>query len=120
MERTFAGMLALGLVAVMAGAAEARPNPRNTAEAVLAVASSGETRHIIDGRVWKCLGTGCRGLASAPKSQPALHECQRVAAVVGQLALYRTGGRVLDGEALARCNTAAAPRPATGELARNR
>ena len=118
MERAFGVAAALGLMAAMGGQAEARADPRHTAEAVLAAAPAGETRTIIDGRVWKCLGSGCRGVASAaPKSQPALHECQRVAAVVGELALYRTGGRVLDSEALARCNTAAAPRTGGGELA---
>jgi hypothetical protein len=77
------------------------------AEAVLTAASSGEVRKIVDGRLWRCLGTGCRGRAvSAPKSQPLLAECRAVAAALGPLSLYRSG-RALDEAELAACNTAA-------------
>ena len=117
MERTFGVVLALGLA--FGGVAEARP--KKAAEAVLAVAPGAETRQIIDGRSWRCLGTGCKGTSvSAPKSQPVLYECRSVAAAFGELALYRSSGRALSAEELAQCNLAATPRTSSGELARSR
>ena len=119
MERAIGAVVALGLVTAFGGAAEARP--KKTAEAVLAVAADAESRQVIDGRSWRCLGTGCRGSSiSAPKSQPIVYECRSVAAAFGELALYRSGGRALGAEELAQCNTAAAPRVSGGELARSR
>jgi hypothetical protein len=119
MERVSAVFFVLPLLVFLGVPAHARP-PK-TAEAVLAVASGAEARQVIDGRAWRCLGTGCKGRSvSAPKSQPILYECRSVAAAFGELALYRSGGRTLDAETLAQCNTAAAPRTRSGELARSR
>ena len=99
-----------------AGAAEAKP-PRN-AEAVLASAPNALSETIIDGRVWRCLGTGCRGrVAGEPTSQPPDRECRRVAARLGELAHYRTGGRTFTAAELAACNTAAPKRTSDTALA---
>ena len=108
MERISAVFLVLSL-AGLAGAAEARP--RN-AEAVLASAGQAEVKQVIDGRTWKCLGSGCRGAGASPKSQPVVFECQNVARQFGAVSLYRSGGSALSAEQLARCNTVAkAPAP---------
>ena len=116
MKQVTGAVIALGLAAGFAGTAWA--GPKHRAEAVLAASPETEVRQIIDGRQWKCLGTGCRGnTVSAPKSQPILHECQAVAAQFGELALYRSGGRALNAEQLARCNVAAKPREDGGRLA---
>ena len=114
-----AGLIALALASGFGTAALAGPGHR--AEAVLAASSDQEVREVIDGRSWKCLGTGCRGnTASAPKSQPILHECRAVAARFGELALYRSGGRELNEAQLAQCNAAAKPRQAAEQLAGRR
>ena len=90
----------------------AAESPR-IAEAVLVAAPAQSTQVIIDGRLWRCFGTGCRAAASnASASQPAGRECRRVAAQLGELAHYRTGKRVFTASELAACNTAAAKRPA--------
>jgi hypothetical protein len=116
MKQVSGGALALCLAAAFGGAALAGPGHR--AEAVLAASSETEARQIIDGRVWKCLGTGCRGdAASAPKSQAILRECRAVAAKFGELALYRSSGRELNAGQLARCNAAAKPREGSPQLA---
>lgn len=95
------------------GAAQAKPS-RN-AEAVLVAAPGAKSEATFDGRLWRCLGTGCRGRsASAPRSQPLERECRRVAARLGELAHYRSGGRVFDAAELAACNTAAPKRPSSG------
>ena len=110
MERFTGVLLALSLVG-FAGAAEAKP--RN-AEAVLASSPGGAVREVIDGRLWKCLGTGCRGVsASAPKAQPVVFECQGVAAKLGPVAEYRSGGKALDAGQLAECNAVARTAAAT-------
>ena len=115
MERAASVLIALGLVAGFAGAAQAKPSQ---AEAVLAAAPQGEARQVIDGRLWKCLGTGCRGISSsAAKSQPILFECQGVAAKFGAVSAYRSGRRSLDAGQIAQCNTAAAPAGAVGASA---
>jgi hypothetical protein len=107
--------LAGGLLLLFAGAAEARPS-RN-AEAVLASAPAAASETVIDGRIWKCLGTGCRGRAAGqPASQPPLRECSRVAARLGELSFYRTGGRALSAAELAQCNVGAAKSPAATVL----
>ena len=116
MKQATGALIALALSAGAATAALAGPSHR--AEAVLATSSETEVRQIIDGRDWKCLGTGCRGnAASAPKSQPLLRECRAVAARFGELALYRSGGQALSGPELAQCNAAAKPREAAPQLA---
>ena len=116
MKQVTGAVIALALTAGAAGAALAGPSHR--AEAVLAASSEREARQIIDGRSWKCLGTGCRGTsASAPRSQPILRECRAVAAEFGALALYRSGGRELTGDQLAQCNAAAKPRDGAPQLA---
>ena len=116
MERVTGVLLSLSMAA-FAGAAEAKP--RN-AEAVLASAPGGAVREVIDGRVWQCLGTGCRGTsASAPKAQPVVFECQGVAARFGAVAEYRSGGKALGAEQLAECNAVArAPSPTAVAQAR--
>jgi hypothetical protein len=112
-------VLALGLA--LAGGAAAFAGPSHRAEAVLASSPETEVRQVIDGRQWKCLGTGCRGnAASAPKSQPILRECRAVAAQFGRLALYRSGRRSLSPEQLAQCNLAAKPGTNTEQLAERR
>ena len=114
MKQTAGGLIALALAGGLGTAALAGPSRR--AEAVLAASSEREARQIIDGRSWRCLGTGCRGAAfTAPKSQPILHECRAVAARFGALALYRSGRRELTAEQLAQCNAAAKPRGETGQ-----
>ena len=119
MKQVSGGALALCLAGAFGGAALAGPSHR--AEAVLAASSETEVRQIIDGRDWKCLGTGCRGnAASAPKSQAILRECREVAAKFGELALYRSGGRALNAGQLAQCNIAAAPRDPAEQLAGRR
>ena len=119
MKQATGALVALALTAGAAGAALAGPSHR--AEAVLAASSETETRQIIDGRDWKCLGTGCRGNAAhPPKSQPLLRECRAVAAQFGELALYRSRGRALNAAQLAQCNAAAKPREGDPQLAGSR
>ena len=115
MKQVTGAAIALGLAALGTTAAA---GPSHRAEAVLAASSEREVRQIIDGRDWKCLGTGCRGnAASAPKSQPILRECRAVAEKFGELALYRSGGRELNAGQLAQCNAAAKPREGAPQLA---
>lgn len=116
MKQVSGAAIALCLVGGFGTAAAA--GPRHAAEAMLAASSEQEVRRIVDGRSWKCLGTGCRGSsASAPKSQPLLRECSAVAAEFGELALYRSGGRALNAAQLAQCNAAAKPREGAPQLA---
>ena len=119
MKQVTGALIALALSAGAATAALAGSG--HQAEAVLAASSETEVRQIIDGRDWKCLGTGCRGnAASPPKSQPVLRECRAVAAQFGELALYRSRGRALNAAQLAQCNAAAKPREAAPQLAGGR
>ena len=118
MKQVTGALIALGFAGL--GTA-ATAGPRQRAEAVLSAAPSQEVRQIIDGRDWKCLGTGCRGnSASAPKSQSVLRECRAVAAQFGELALYHSGRRELKADELAQCNTAAKPRDAAEQMAERR
>ena len=111
----------IGLAMAAGLGTTALAGPSHRAEAVLASSPEQEVRQIIDGRDWKCLGTGCRGnAASAPKSQPILRECRAVAARFGELALYRSGGRELNAEQLAQCNLAARPGSPSEQLAGRR
>ena len=106
--------LVAGVVLALAlgAAAEAKTaKTAKSAEAVLAAGATADGRHVIDGRLWRCLGTGCRGRAvSAPKSQPILAECRAVASALGPLSHYRSG-RALEGAELAACNAAAGHAP---------
>ncbi len=113
MERTILGLaLALTLGSV------AQAEPARQADAVLRVAPSVQDTAVLDGRMWKCLGTGCRGRAvTAPKSQPVMFECQRVAAQFGELSHYRSGKKVFSEPELARCNTTAKARSPATEMA---
>jgi hypothetical protein len=97
------------LVACAAGAAQAADRPQ-PAEAVLVSAPAQAVQTVIDGRLWRCFGTGCRAQPSgAAASQSVARECRRVAAELGALSHYRTGKRVLTPAELAGCNTAAKP-----------
>ena len=112
--------LVLAVSLLSAGAAVAAEKPRS-AEAILVAAPERGSETVIDGRLWRCLGTGCRGLVAGPvASQPPGRECRRVAARLGELAHYRTGKRVFTAAELARCNTAAVRRPSATELAGSR
>ena len=105
-------VLASALLLSSAPTAIAAETPRS-ADAVLVAASAPSMQTIIDGRLWRCFGTGCRAAATATAaSQPAGRECRRVAAQLGELAHYRTGKRVLTAAELANCNTSAPKRPA--------
>lgn len=117
MERSVFGLaLSAGLL-LSGGGAVAADNSR-TAEAVLAAAPERAATTVIDGRLWRCFGTGCRAAtASAAASQPIGRECRRVAAQLGELVHYRSGKRELTLVELAACNTAAAKRPADTALA---
>lgn len=96
------GLCGFAVALALGGAAEARA-PK-VAEAVLVSAGAGEAKEIIDGRLWRCLGSGCRGKAvSAPKSQPLVAECRAIASTFGPVKLYRSG-RDLDAAELAACN----------------
>ena len=119
MKQVSGATIVLCLAAAFGSAATA--GPRHRAEALLVASPEKEVRQIIDGRDWRCLGTGCRGnAASAPKSQAILRECRAVAAKFGELALYRSGGRELSAAQLAQCNTAAALRDPAEQLAGRR
>lgn len=101
---------------LFAGSAAA-DTPRN-AEAVLRAAPERATQTVIDGRLWRCFGTGCRAqAATTPTSQSVARECRRVAAEFGELMHYRSGKRVLTPSDLTACNTAAAKRPTDAALA---
>ena len=113
-ERVRRVLCGVGLVLALGTAAEAKTV--KTAEAVLVAAPAGtEVKQVIDGRLWRCLGSGCRGRAvSAPRSQPLVAECKGVTAAFGPVSLYRSG-RALDAAELAACNASAravAPAPA--------
>jgi len=102
------------------GAAQPADNPR-TAEAILVAAGDQQAQTVIDGRLWRCFGTGCRAQsAGGAASQPLARECRRVAAKLGELAHYRSGKRTFTAAELAACNTAAAKRPRSTELAGTR
>ena len=118
MKQVTGALIALALAA-FGTAAQAGPSYK--AEAVLAAAPSQEVRQIIDGRDWKCLGTGCRGnTVSAPKSQSVMRECRAVAAEFGELALYRSGRRELKAHELAQCNVAAKKQDTAEQMAERR
>jgi hypothetical protein len=100
-----------------AGAAQAADTSRS-AEAVLAFASTQQTQTVIDGRLWRCFGTGCRAqAASNPTSQPIGRECRRVAGKLGELSHYRSGKRTLTADELQACNAGVAKRAPATELA---
>ena len=110
-------LLVLASCLLFVGSAAAAERPRS-AEAVLKVAPEQATQSVIDGRLWRCFGTGCRAqAAAAPVSQSAERECRRVAAELGELAHYRSGKRVFTAADLAGCNTAAVKRTADTALA---
>lgn len=109
-------LLAASLV-LAAGSAFAVEAPR-TAEAVLVSAPAQASSRVIDGRLWRCFGTGCRAqAASAPVSQSAARECRRVAAQLGELAAYRSGKHAFTPAELASCNAEVAKRRSATELA---
>ena len=95
----------LSPLALLAALAIAPPAfAADTAQATLkAPASTSNT--VLDGRVWRCDGAACVGVApGSPASQPAVQECRRVAKTLGPIAAYSTGGRTLDAAALDACN----------------
>jgi hypothetical protein len=100
-----------------AGAAQAADASR-TAEAVLTAAATTTESTVIDGRLWRCFGTGCRAqAASNPTSQPIGRECRRVVAKLGEVSHYRSGKRTLTAAELQACNAGVAERAPTTELA---
>jgi hypothetical protein len=113
-------VLASALLLSSAVPVVAAESPRS-ADAVLVAAPAAPAasmQTIIDGRLWRCFGTGCRAAATShATNQSAGRECRRVAAQLGELAHYRTGKRVLSAAELANCNTAAPKRPATAVAA---
>ena len=106
-------LLASALVSIAGGASAAESS--RTAEAVLVAAPSQATEVVVDGRLWRCFGTGCRAQATAtPISQSIGRECRRVAAQLGEIAHYRSGKRALSSAEIATCNVGASRRaPAT-------
>jgi hypothetical protein len=110
-------LIASLLLACAAGAAHAADRPQ-PAEAVLVSAPAQAVQTVIDGRLWRCLGTGCRAQPTGTAaSQSVARECRRVAAELGALSHYRTGRRVFTPAELANCNTAAKPTPANATAA---
>jgi hypothetical protein len=104
--------------ALLLTADAARADSARTAEAVLATAATQQTQTVIDGRLWRCFGTGCRAqAASNPTSQPVARECRRVAAKLGELSHYRSGKRTLTTAEIAACNAGIAKRAPATELA---
>jgi hypothetical protein len=101
---------------LLLSAGPALADQSRTAEAVRVSAQEQNVQTVIDGRLWRCFGTGCRAqAASAPASQPIDRECRRVAAKLGELSHYRSGKRALSAAELAACNAGIARR--TTELA---
>lgn len=84
-------LIILAVLAAGPVCAQEAPLGVNEARAVLVSPVAQVTTAIVDGRAWRCDGAVCSGrAASAPRSQPVTHECQRVAKVLGPLLGYRS------------------------------
>lgn len=64
-----------------------------------------EAKVIVDGAVWKCLGTMCG--ATNLRSQPPVRVCQRVVAQIGEAATFSYKGKALTEAELGECNASA-------------
>ena len=98
--------IAAGAVLV-SGAAYAQTAPYR-GEARLVNATSAPLQETIAGAAWRCEGDACIGTAARKGNLDGLvRECKKVVAVVGPVASYKSGVRVLDEGQLRACNRGA-------------
>jgi hypothetical protein len=98
--------IAAGAVFV-AGAAFAQSGAYR-AEAKLVTATTAPHEETIAGAAWRCEGDACVGAAPRKANLDApVRECKKVVAVMGPVAAYKTGPRVLTEGDLRACNAAA-------------
>ena len=94
--------------ALVSSVAVAAPPPAFKGEAKLINASSAPREETIAGVTWRCDGDACVGTAAHKANlDGVVRECRKVVAVVGPVASYKTGGRVLTGGEVKACNRAA-------------
>ena len=66
---------------------------------------------VLDGRIWHCEGATCQvGAFTNARPQSVGSECSTAARKLGAFEFYQTGSTLLDGDALAKCNSAAKAR----------
>jgi len=76
----------------------------------LAAPVSEPTVAVVAGVAWRCAQDGCVGLARRYNTLDSVpRECRRFVAAVGPVKAYASRGQRLGPNALADCNTAAAP-----------
>lgn len=98
--------IAAGAVLV-SGAAYGQSVPYK-GEARLVSATSAPRQDTIAGVAWRCDGDACIGTSARKANLDGLvRECRKVVAVVGPVASYRSGGRLLDDGQLRACNAGA-------------
>jgi hypothetical protein len=97
----------------LAGAASADGRMTATLEAPQA----GHAKLIAAHAVWNCEGGACVAQI-APDDASSVSACKDLAKQVGRLSTYAGEGKSFDANALARCNTAAAPPANIGTASR--
>jgi hypothetical protein len=103
--------VALAATAPAPKAAPVEPLPKGVTLARLATPLAQPSDPVLDGRIWHCDGDLCRvNAATSAKAQSVARECESAAHTLGAFQSYQTGGAVLEGEDLARCNTHARAR----------
>lgn len=111
MMQNFRILGALAAAAFVSGAAHAQVPG---GEAML-VAPAAAQQAVVDGVAWRCEGKQCAGAGRQSAGNGLVKECRRVAAVIGPVASYSSGGRQLTAGQVRACNRAAA----TIQTARN-
>jgi len=100
------GAIAAGAV-LASGAAFAQSAPYR-GEAKLLNGASAPSEQTIAGAAWRCEGDACIGTAARKSNlDGVVRECKKVVAVVGPVASYKSGARVLDEGQLRACNRGA-------------
>jgi hypothetical protein len=82
--------------------------PAYTGEARLVTPAVSPMSQTIAGVDWRCEGEQCQGTAARKGNlDGVVRECKRVAAVIGPVASYRSGGRALTDGQIRACNKGA-------------
>jgi len=101
-------MLAIAAATVLVSGASYAQSVPYKGEARLVNPASAPREETIAGVAWRCEGDACIGTAARKGNLDGLvRECKKVVAVVGPVAAYRSGARILDEGQLRACNRGA-------------
>jgi len=105
MMQSFRILGAIAAAAFVSATAYAEP-PAAGSQAVLAAPASA-AEAVVDGVAWRCEGARCAGAVRRSGADGLVKECRRVAAVIGPVASYSSGGRELTAGQIRACNRGA-------------